>query len=323
MSNWKVTLTSPDGEEMVVHPEHMATHGVYLAEDQVKGDIIDAPVKTEWDSTVKQEGGTQRGVDWEYRDVDFGFHVTNNKISAEEADSMLRMMFDYEEDEWDPSSNRQARMDLEVIGGPFSGSLRSLDFLMYDTPETELNRDPFMEQYFGPLMHLRAGQPMWYQDTKIEPFTWTDADIMPGNVVTGHVTVENRTDRAMRHTWIVAAPVGSRVFLPDVSWVGKRGQRVIAGPHADRRIELPQIAAEDGGGFRVTLDRGKVMVESKLGENAMGRMPVPGQTFMYRIPPYTRKTQLPIRIENAQAGGGRVELRLPQLWSRPYGLEMW
>lgn len=323
MSNWKVTLTSPDGEEMVVHPEHMATHGVYLAEDQVKGDIIDAPVKTEWDSTVKQEGGTQRGVDWEYRDVDFGFHVTDNKITAEEADSMLRMMFDYEEDEWDPNPNRQTRMDLEVIGGPFSGSLRSLDLLMHDTPETEFARDPFMDQYVNPQLHLRAGQPMWYQDTVITHFSWTDDDIEPGGVVHGVVPIENPTDRAMRHSWVVAGPEGLRVSLPDVSWVGRRGERQIAGPHPDRMIPLPEVTAEGGSGFRVTLERGKVMVENLNGTNAMGEMPIPGMTFLYRIPPYTRKTLLPVRVDHAPPGGGRIELRAPMLWSRPYGLEMW
>lgn len=323
MSNWKVTLTSPDGEEMAVHPEHMATHGVYLAEDQVKGDIIDAPVKTEWDSTVKQEGGTQRGVDWEYRDVDFGFHVTDNKITAEEADSMLRMMFDYEEDEWDPNPNRQTRMDLEVIGGPFSGSLRSLDLLMHDTPETEFARDPFQDQYINPQLHLRAGQPMWYQDTVITSFDWKDEDVEPGAVVHGFVEIENPTDRAMRHTWVVSGPEGLKVSLPDVSWVGRRGARQIAGPHPDRMIPLPEVTAESGSGYRVTLERGKVMVEDLNGTNAMGRMPIPGMTFLYRIPPYTRKTLLPVRVDHAPYGGGRIELRAPMLWSRPYGLEMW
>ncbi|QDP45180.1 minor tail protein [Gordonia phage Pons] len=318
MSNWKVTLTTPDGEEMVVHPEHEATHGVYLAEDQVKGDIIDAPVKTEWDSLALQEGGTQRGVDAEYRDIDMGFHVTDNKISAEEADSMLRMMFDYEDDEWDPNPIRQTRVDLEIVGGPFTGSLRSLDVLMHDTPETELSRDPLFDQYTNPLYHFRAGQPMWYQPTVIKAFTWTGT-----GTINGFVEVENPTDRAMRHSWVVAAPPGARVTLPDVSWVGPRGKRVIGGPDPTRTIPLPQITAAHGGGFRVTLERGKVMVEDKNGTNVMGQMPIPGKTFLYRIPPYTRKTLLPVKIENAPAGGGRIELRQPRLWSRPYGLEMW
>ncbi len=100
MSSWTVSLTTPDGDTMVVHPKEAATHGVYLGEGQVKGDIIDAPVKTEWDSMALQEGGTQRGVDWEYRDIHLGFHVIDDVMSAEEADSMLRMKLDYEEDEW-------------------------------------------------------------------------------------------------------------------------------------------------------------------------------------------------------------------------------
>ncbi|QCW22022.1 minor tail protein [Gordonia phage Yakult] len=322
MSNWKVTLTPPSGEPMVVHPERLATHGVYLAEGQVKGDIVDAPVQTEWDSLAKQEGGTQRGVDWEYRDISLGFHVTDKKISAEEADSMLRMAFDYEVDEWDPSTQRQTRLDLEVIGGPFAGSLRSLDLLMHEQIGLEFDRDPFADQYSNPILELRAGQPMWYEDDPAKTISAVDIPANATGTWTGTIPVENRTDRAMRHSWVIAAGAGAQATLPDFSWVGKRGARVPAGPYATRTIKLPTILPQSGG-IVATLERGKVMVQDKNGTNAMGRMPVPGQYFMHRIPPYTRRTMLPVKIENLPAGGGRIELRQPQLWSRPYGLEMW
>ena len=320
MSSWKVTLVSPDGEEMIVHPENLATHGVYLTEAGVKGDIIDAPVKTEWDSLAKQEGGTQRGVDWEYRDFSLQFHVTDNsRLSAEEADSMLRMMFDYEEDEWDTENpQRQGKLILEVIGGPFAGSERSLDILMYEAPEIELNRDPFKEQYFNPTLNFRAGQPMYYEPMSIEPFTFTGSGTMEGEVL-----CYNPTDRAVRPTWIVAAGAGARAWIPDFSWIGPRGKRKIGGPHPNRMIQLPEITPT-GGGIRATLKRGKVMVEDLNGTNAMGRMPVQGQFFMYRIPPYTPKTMLPVKIMNVPASnpGGRIEFRMDLYWSRPYGLEM-
>lgn len=320
MSSWKVTLVSPDGEEMLVHPENLATHGVYLTEAGVKGDIIDAPVKTEWDSLAKQEGGTQRGVDWEYRDISLQFHVTDNsRLSAEEADSMLRMMFDYEEDEWDTENpQRQAKLILEVIGGPFAGSERSLDILMYEAPEMELNRDPFKDQYFNPTLNFRAGQPMYYEPMDVQPFEFEGSGTFEGEVM-----CYNPTDRAVRHTWIVAAGAGARAWLPDFSWIGPRGKRKIGGPHPTRMIQVPEITPE-GGGIRVTLKRGKVMVEDLNGTNAMGRMPVQGQFFMYRIPPYTPKTMLPVKIMNVPPSnpGGRIELRMDRYWSRPYGLEM-
>ncbi|QOP64388.1 minor tail protein [Gordonia phage Orla] len=319
MSNWQVTLTPPGGEPIIVHPENKSTHGIYLAEGQVKGDIIDAPVTTEWDNLAKQEGGTQRGVDWEYRDITLGFHVTDNRISAEEADSILRMAFDYEVDEWDPSEQRQTRLDLEVVNGPFAGTMRSLDLLMHEQIGLEFDRDPLMDQYTNPQLELRAGQPMWYEDMVIAA---VDIPTNATGTWTGMIPVENRTDRAMRHSWVVAAGAGAQATLPDFSWVGRRGQRVPAGPYPTRTIKLPTILPQSGG-IRVTLERGKVMVEDKNGTNAMGRMPVPGQYFMHRIPPYTKKTMLPVRVDNLPAGGGRIELRQPQLWSRPYGLEMW
>ena len=184
MSSWKVTLQTPDGDEMVVHPESEATHGVYLAEDQVKGDIIDAPVKTEWDSTVMQEGGTQRNVDYEYRDIHLGFHVTDNAgMTAEEADSMLRMKFAYEEDEWDPNPDRQTRM---ILNTDLSGD-RCLDLLMSETPESEFRNDPIIQQYFNPQFHLRAGQPMWYapQGPSRSPYKITAYEFGAGDSVGG------------------------------------------------------------------------------------------------------------------------------------------
>lgn len=326
MSNWKITLISPDGDEMVVHPENKATHGVYLTEDGVKGDIIDAPVKTEWESLAKQEGGTQKGVSWEYRDISLQFHVTDNsRYSAEEADSLLRMMFDYEEDEWDPDKNRQTQMKFEVVGGPFAGTERNLYLLMHDTPEQEIKRDPMMDQYFLPTMHLRAGQPMYAEfidngNGHLDPFKTSAFNFSGSGTFQGEVEVYNPTDRALRHSWVVAAGAGAQAFIPDFSWVGKKAQRVIGGPNPTRVIQLPTILANSGG-IRVTLERGKVMVEDKNGTNAMGRLPVPGKIFLYRIPPYTPKTMLPVKITNVPAGGGRIELRQPRLWSRPYGLE--
>ena len=319
MSSWKVTLRTPDGDEMVVHPESEATHGVYIAEDGVKGDIIDAPIKSEWDSTTMQEGGTQRGVDYEYRDIHLAFHVTDNAMSAEEADSMLAMKFDVEEDEWDPTQNRQTQMTLET---DMSGE-RCLDLLIADTTEYGIKQDPIVQQYFDPTFHLRAGQPMWYEPQGVardqyKVYAW---EFGTGDSI-GGVEIENRTNRAMRHSWVVTGGVGTKVYLPDVSWVGPKGNRLIAGPNASRMVQLPTIAEAHGGGFRVTLDRGKLMVRDFNNTNVLGQMPVPGSYFMYRIPPYTRKTTLPIQIESASEAG-RIEFRAPQLWSRPYGLEMW
>lgn len=316
----KISLTTPDGDEMVVHPKNQATHGVYLASGQLKGDIIDAPVKTEWDSLALQEGGTQRGVDWEFRDVHLGFHVIDDVMSAEEADSMLRQKFDYEEDEWDPNPIRQTRLDLET---DLSG-VRSLDLLLAEHPTYDFEHDPIGDQWFNPQFVMRAGQPMWYEMSQGKPYKTTAFDIPSGaGNYTGGLYIENRTDRAARHSWVVAAGIGAQVYLPDVSWVGPRGARAIDGPYADRMVQLPTITADHGGGFRVTLERGKLMVRDFNDTNVLGQMPVPGSYFMNRIPPYTRKTWLPIVVNTSPAGGGRIECRMPLLWSRPYGLEMW
>lgn len=320
MSEWKITLTTPDGDEMVVHPASEATHGVYLAEDQVKGDIIDAPVHTEWDSLALQEGGTQRGTDYEYRDIHLGFHVTDDVMTAAEADSMLRMKLAYELDEWDPNPITETRLTLE---SELSGE-RHLDVVLANTPGLEFARDPDMNQYYNPQFTVRAAHPMWYQLINGQPYKMTAYD-MPTSAGTheGTIEVENPTDRAARHSWVIGMGIGTKVWLPDVSWVGPKGFREVDGPYADRMVQLPTITADHGGGFVVTLESGRLMIRDFNNTNVLGQMPVPGTRFLNRIPFYTRKTTLPIHIESAPTGGGRIELRMPTKWSRPLGLEMW
>jgi hypothetical protein len=319
MSTWKVTLRTPDGDEMVVHPESEATHGVYLAEDQVKGDIIDAPVKTEWDALAMQEGGTHRGTDYEYRDIHLGFHVTENAgFTVGDADSMLRQKFDYEVDEWDIENPiTRTQMDLETE----MSSVRTLELLMAETPQNEFKRDPMLDEYMNPQFQLRAGQPMWMGwkgKNNFLTYEWAfgagDSD--------GFIEMENPTDRPARHTWIVSGGPGTQAILPDLSWIGPKAKRLIAGEHSDRMIPCPPITST-GGGLRVTLERGKLMVKDANGTNAHGRMPNPGQLFLHRFPHYTRKTLLPISVRDVPVGGGLIQLRIPLLWSRPYGLEMW
>lgn len=319
MSNMRISFTNPEGETMVVHPEAEATHGVYIASEQLKGDIVDAPVKTEWDSTAMQEGGTQRGVDYEYRDLNIGFHVTDNAgISAEEADSTLRNFFEYEEDEWDPNPITQTRIDFETE----ISDTRSLNLLLASTPETVLTRDPIMQQYFNPLYTLRAGQPMWYEMVGGKPYKVTAFDFGAGDT-DGFIEVENRTDRAARHSWVVAGGIGMKTWLPDITWAGAKGAREPGGTSPDRMLQLPTIASPHMGGFRVTLNRGTLMVKDMGNTNVLGQMPVPGSYFMNRIPMYTRKQLLPVSVKDVPVGGGRIELRMPLLWSRPYGLERW
>ena len=72
------------------------------------------------------------------------------------------------------------------------------------------------------------------------------------------------------------------------------------------------------GTLTIQLDPMHVMMQSANGTNVMGEVGG-GYYFMHTIPPHTPKTQLPISVTGAPAGGARAELHQPRLWSNFYG----
>ncbi len=86
------------------------------------------------------------------------------------------------------------------------------------------------------------------------------------------------------------------------------------------RVSDDPVEAGDVHTWNVTiqLDPMHVMMQSANGTNVMGEVGG-GYYFMHTIPPHTPKTQLPISVTGAPAGGARAELHQPRLWSNFYG----
>ena len=288
-----------------VHGDLEGAEGIWLAEGQVEG-IYDAPVKTTWKSGAFQDGSTQRHHKRLHRDLELGFHVIDTITNAYEFnESAFRQIFAYELDRWSMTPMPTTiEIETEMSG------VRKIDVLMYEQPEFMAKLDPIMQQYGNLIMKLRAGQPMWYSDNKIDVFEDTATS------ASGFVTVENPTDQIMYHKWILTRGTWD---LPDFQWVGEPGEREPGGPNAARIVEDISVT-EANGGMVVDLDRQELMFRDANNTNAQAQQGH-RKFFNYAIPPYTPPTLLPVAYSGAPAGGARCELVMPWRWSRPWGME--
>ena len=304
-----ITITGADDSFWPVHGEGAGTAGVALSEKQVEG-LYDAPVKTEYRSTVRGRGGQVRNVRYLIREITLGFHVIGERYGAPatfpEVYSEFRKAFEYELDEWDDDAQK-ARITWTT---DMSGE-RWLDVLLADTPDFKSDRDPLTDQYGNPILPLKAEQPFWESEQTVT--SWSTA----ASAGSGFITVWNPTPIPMFHKFVFTR---GNWTLPDVSWRGKRYHRAPAGEYHDRMVQLPPVTVLNQGGT-VDLDPNQLMVRDAADTNFLGQMPVPGQFFMHKIPPYTPATQLPVSVTGAPAGGAMVQCIQPRLWSGPWGGE--
>jgi hypothetical protein len=287
-----------------VHGENAGAEGVWLGKGQVDG-LYDAPVKTTWKGGAFQEGSTHRGTDKLHRDLILGFCVRDTNSSFELNDSRLRNMFEYELDKWDTTPT-SARIEVET---DLSG-IRKLDVLMYEQPEFIPDLDPIMQQYGNCIFKLRAGDPMWYEDTVVS--TFNSSGTVGTGVTTGTITASNPTDNVMYQKWVLTRGLW---FIPDVEWAGPRGARVPSGANANRLIRLGL-----SGGAVGDYDRNELMWRDANNSNLLGQLGTSAM-LVYPIPPYTPDTELLISVAWLP-GGAMAQLWMPQRWSRPWGLEL-
>ncbi len=299
------------GSTFVTHGEGAGAQGVWNAAGQVQG-IYDAPVKTTWKSSAFQEGSTYRSSKRLHRDMDLGFHITHTLLakgqvadrSAEENESLFRKIFDYSLDEWEEDPEPTTLHIQTAQSGE-----RKIDVLLHDTPVFDADVDPVAQQYFGLILKLRSGKPMWYSDTVITQASSASTS------ATLSITVSNPTDQPMKHQWILTRANWS---IPDPSWRGGRGARSPGGVFASRTIDVP-VGSEQGGCV-ISLDRNEdLMVRDVHYTNMLPLLG--GKLFKHVIPPYTQQQTLTLSYTGAPAGGAMAQLVQPRLWSRPWGME--
>lgn len=314
-----VEIFGANGSYFCVSGTGQGEQGVLLGTD-MQG-FYDAPTKVITKSGAYQIGGDFQKKNYLIRDVTFGLHVFGDEEGSWELrDSELRKAFNYHRDPWNPDAEL-ARMQITT---ELSGA-RSLRLTLAESIGFKSEFDPISEQNGLTPMSLAALQPMWFKEDYLGesayPAHW---ELTSGTSGEGRVWISNPTDLPMMHSWVVNGPAGAVFGLPDFSWTGPEYARVpgvdfkSGRDDSERIYTTPALVPADGGGATVHVDRMKVPIRSYSNTNMAGR--TNGKRLLYKVPPYTLPTELPVYVTNAAPGAG-VVLRQPRLWSRPWGLE--
>lgn len=295
-------LGAGGGPELKVGGDGAGTEGIRLGKGQVEG-LYHAPTTTEWKRARRQRGGSFAGLENPYRDMQLGFRTLGSQGQRwQETDDLLRSCFTYHLDPW-WTGDTLARIAVEN-----DDDTRILSVQMFEEPAFAPDISPDRLQYGNIFYKLRAAQPFWESKTDVTHFETA------GTSGSGTITVSNPTDVEMFQTWVLTRGTWT---IPDVSWTGRPRKRTPGGPYGSRSIPLKPVTSTHGT-LTIQLDPMHVMMQSSNGTNVMGEVGG-GYYFMHTIPPHTPKTQLPISVTAAPAGGARAELHQPRLWSNFHG----
>ena len=303
-----VELFGVDGSRIVLSGD--GVENIYLGTSP-QG-LYDSPVETNYKSGAFEIGGKLTKVTRRYRNLllPIGAYA-NTPDEWAEADSAIRKAFDYELDPWDPD----AKPAVLRVTTDMSGS-RDLGVFMSESPVMDMETDPHNYELSLLPVALIAPDPDWQSPADVSEVTFT------GTSGEEFVTIANPTPLPMMHTWVIAG-VGT-VALPDFSWTGPKYARVpgvdlaSGRDHSERMLTI-EVLLEDGGGITAEVDRMKIpfrnFVNSMRPTAAMR-----GNRLLYKVPPYTPPTQVPVWVTGATPGL-KVSCIQPRLWPRPWGLE--
>lgn len=313
-----VELFGVDGSYFCLSGPGAGNEGVVLG--TAPQGLYDAPVKVSMKRGAFEIGGKPSKVDRPHRELDLGLGATGEDPEEwAENDSKLRMAFDYEVDPWDPAAG-PAQLSITTA----RSGRRTLDVLLMESPIMAMDTDPWDYGHSLLPVKLVAPQPMWYQDDWLgdaeHPAGW---QMSGGSSGSGEVWVCNPTDRPMAHTVVITGK--GRAHIPDVSWTGPKGARVIGvdfrsgRDDSDRAIVTIPIGTVHGSGLVAHVDRMRIPWEDFTGTNVTGLFG--GNRLLYVIPPYTPWTALPVSASEVTSATFGILFRQPRLWSRPWGLE--
>lgn len=315
----KVELFGVDGSYFCLSGEGGGEQGVYLGTSPAG--LYDTDVKVTYKSGAFEIGGKPTKKTINYRELVLGLGAY--AYSPEEwatIDSQIRKAFDYEVDPWDPEATASR---LRVTG--VNSAPRDLMVLLSQSPVMDMETDPHDYEHSLLPVTLIAGQPNWFEEDWLGdeacPSHW---ELESGTSGEGTVWISNPTDQPMMHTWVINGPAGAIFGLPDFSWTGPKYARVpgvdfkSGRDDSERMYTTPALVSADGGGATLEVDRMRLPIRSFADTNMAGR--TNGRRLLYKVPPYTPPTEIPVYVTNAAPGSG-VVLRQPRLWSRPWGLE--
>ncbi|NKR80212.1 hypothetical protein GS885_25770 [Rhodococcus hoagii] len=281
------------GEYFTIHGPGAEEGGAVLDEDP---DLIwETPTSTNWRQGAYQEGGEYQGKKTGMYDIVLPVHISTSSENWLPLWSQFRRAFDFE---------RKAYLVATSDSG-----VRRLGVQLLETPPFRPKVDPGKNGYALVPMRLRAGWPFWVEQDTVDLFqakstspvtVWDGVPYYSGTVV-----VSNPTNQPAYLKWIVEAPTGGKVALPDFSW--EPDQEHEDYEHRDRMVYFPTLA----NGEKVVVDSypDNDTYTSNLNPLFVGRMG--GIEFEFPVPPHTPPTEIPI---GATKPGTTVMVRQPRNW---------
>lgn len=286
-----VEVEGCNGSWFTISGPGMGAEGVFLGTD-IDG-IYDAPVKTIYTEHAHQIGASFGAFRNLRRDIVFGVTIGDTADNNwGHNDSEWRKAWSYTED--------------TKIWVQTEDSRRYLKVRLAEQPLFQPERDPHLMQVERVVMTVVAGDPWWYEEDAADEWT-----LESGTSGAGAVYIENPTDQEVWLKWVLQGP--ARWVLPDFSFGDNRFAR--AEIDRTRMISMPRQFTEST--WVVDTDPFEDQLSDRAGSQIWSLMN--GVTFSYPVPPYTRRTELPVSVSQAAAGVG-IQVRTPRTWSRPWGL---
>lgn len=296
-----IELEGADGSEpFVLSGRGMGNRNVELADDP--SGFYDLPVETIYTEHAFQKGSTYNGMRIKSRQVVFTVNIFGTRErSWELADDEFSTALEFA---------RDAKLWFDT-----GESRRWLTMRLLQEPQLKTAKDPRLNEFGRVTLTCIAPDPFWYEPPV--PSKWiSPIDTTDGSTAYGEVEVSNPTPYPIWLRWgLQAGPnPGTKWTVPDFSFGNTIYRRAVE--DADRVIHMPELLGLEHVDIDTDDDAKREQVRSPLDTQIYLRMG--GQTFVYPIPPRTKKTKLPVAVSGAPAGVG-VTVLSPRPWPRPWG----
>lgn len=284
-------IEAPNGDRATIHGPGAGTEGIVL-DINPKG-LWETPTTTIWTEGARQEGGTYNGFRHNMQDVILPVHISATEdMSWQQVKSRWSGMWEFDR-------------ETQLVATSSSG-IRRLGLRKVETPTFEPIVDPGFNAYGLMIMTTRAGWPFYIEKDEVDVFQ------SKTGALNGHVTLSNPTNRPMYLKWVIDAPQGGQVTLPDFSWITDP-------EHEDyewrgRVIDVPTLSAGEKLVIRTYPD--EQTYESNLNPLFWAR--ANSVEFDFPVPKHTLPVDVPI---SCTAPNMTVAVYQPRHWTMVMGGE--
>ncbi|MCZ9635162.1 phage tail protein [Rhodococcus sp. BH5] len=261
-------IEAPNGARATIHGPGSGAQGIEL--DESPEGLWETPTTTIWTEGARQEGGTYNGFRHNMQDVILPVHISpTDDMSWQQVKSRWSAMWEFDR--------------ITYLVATSSSGIRRLGLQKVETPKFNPRNDPGRNRYGHMVMTLRAGWPFWVEKDEVDVFQ------SKAGALNGSVTLANPTNRPMYPKWVIDAPQGGQVTLPDFSWITDP-------EHEDyewrgRVIDVPTLSPGEKLTIRTYPD--EETYDSNINPLFWAR--ANSVEFEFAVPPHTLPVDVPIK----------------------------